>query len=136
MNVPRPNDPTVIGGYDIGYSYGTTVTLHELNHEFAHYVLDYLARLIGLEEEQLGRDGRTHLSGLRVFVRLDISLYRDHGDGKLHYMVNEVTRGHASALLIPYTQEIMPDSVRMFLGTVARAILSYTKVKINNLVSL
>ena len=68
-------------------------------------------------------------------MRLDISLYRDHGDNKLHYMVNEVTRGHANALLIPTTQDGMPYSVRVFLETIAEAILSYAKAKIGNLAS-
>jgi len=44
----------VIGSYNVGDGFGNRVPVHELDHEFAHYVLDYLSKLIGLEEEELG----------------------------------------------------------------------------------
>lgn len=56
------------------------------------YALDILGRVIALEEKKFGR-----MSALRVFCRLDVSIYLEkNGDHK--YFVNEITRTHGAGL--------------------------------------
>lgn len=57
------------------------------------YTLDMLARIIALEERKLGR-----ISGLRVFCRLDVSVFRVRESGEHHYFVNEITQTHGAGL--------------------------------------
>ena len=57
-----------------------------------NYVLNILARVISLEEKRIGR-----MSGLRVFCRMDVSVYRTTS-GDHRYFVNEITRTHGTAL--------------------------------------
>ena len=57
------------------------------------YALKMLGRVIALEERRTGR-----MSGLRVFSRMDISIYRERVTGDHHYFVNEITRTHGAAL--------------------------------------
>ena len=57
-----------------------------------NFALDILARVIALEERRMGR-----MSGLRVFCRLDVSIYRERN--RVHkYFVNEITRAHGAGL--------------------------------------
>jgi hypothetical protein len=60
---------------------------------FNIYVLQMLSRIIQLEERKMGR-----MSGLRIFVRLDVSIYLEKKTGKHKYFVNEITRSHGAAL--------------------------------------
>lgn len=69
----------------------TALDNHEESVDF--YALDTLARVIALEERKTGR-----ISGLRVFCRLDISVFRESESGKHSYFVNEITRSHGTAL--------------------------------------
>lgn len=55
--------------------------------------LQTLAQVIALEERRMQR-----MSGLRVFCRLDLSIYRHTESGKHEYFVNEITRTHGAAL--------------------------------------
>ena len=122
----RPNNATITGGYDIGYGSGPQVQQVDLNAEFERYVLDHVACLIQLEERMLNTDKaeEQHLSGLRVFVRLDVSIYRQASNNSINYMVNEVSRGHARGLFQP--QECnTPRSMTLFSESMALAILSY-----------
>ena len=57
------------------------------------FALKILARVILLEERRLRR-----WSGLRVFCRLDVSIYREQEGGLHHYFVNEITRTHGAGL--------------------------------------
>ena len=57
------------------------------------FALEILARVILLEERRLRR-----WSGLRVFCRLDVSIYREQEGGLHHYFVNEITRTHGAGL--------------------------------------
>ncbi|RXW13651.1 hypothetical protein EST38_g12202 [Candolleomyces aberdarensis] len=61
--------------------------------EFQAYVLNTLAKLIIHEEHVYGVT-----SGLRLFARLDVGVYKDKRSGKFRYWVNEITRSHASSM--------------------------------------
>jgi hypothetical protein len=52
-----------------------------------------LSRIILLEERKTGR-----MSGLRIFVRLDTSVYLEKKTGNHKYFINEITRTHGAAL--------------------------------------
>jgi hypothetical protein len=52
-----------------------------------------LYRLITAEEVIIQRR-----SSMRLFVRMDISVFQR--DGKFHYMINEITRSHQTALFL------------------------------------
>jgi hypothetical protein len=64
----------------------------KLDSIIEHFALNMLARVIALEEKRMGK-----MSGLRVFCRLDVSIYRD-GRGEYNYFVNEITRTHGAGL--------------------------------------
>jgi hypothetical protein len=49
------------------------------------------------------------MSGLRVFCRLDVSVYREKATGKHSFFVNEVTRTHGSGLFQHWTDHQMAD---------------------------
>lgn len=63
------------------------------NERLDIFALRTLARVIALEERKTGR-----MSGLRVFCRVDVSLYRESEGGSHRYFVNEITRTHGAAL--------------------------------------
>jgi hypothetical protein len=67
--------------------------LHKPESDLDIFALRTLSRIISLEESRLGR-----LSGLRVFCRLDISVFRERDGGQHRYFVNEITRTHGAAL--------------------------------------
>jgi len=58
-----------------------------------HYVLTILGKIILLEERQTRR-----MSSLRVFCRLDVSVFRERSTGNHSFFVNEVTRTHGAGL--------------------------------------
>jgi hypothetical protein len=60
---------------------------------FEYYVLRMLGKIILEEERQMGR-----MSGLRIFCRLDVSVYLDKAGGKHSFFVSEITRSHGAAL--------------------------------------
>lgn len=67
------------------------------------FALQMLGKLI-LAEEKNSRQ----LSSLRIFCRLDISVYRDasYDDGGFQYVVSEVNRTTSTALFTPYAEPI------------------------------
>jgi hypothetical protein len=67
--------------------------LENTNSNLDYFTLRILARVIALEERRTGR-----MSGLRVFCRMDISIYRATERGDHQYYVNEITRTHGGAL--------------------------------------
>ena len=60
---------------------------------FEHYALTILGKILLLEERQTGR-----MSGLRMFCRLDVSVFREQATGKHSFFVNEITRAHSTGL--------------------------------------
>ena len=74
----------------------TSLSPHEeddLEQTLCYFVLNMLYRLIMAEEFITKRS-----SCMRIFVRMDISVCQH--DGKLHYMVNELTRSHQTGLFM------------------------------------
>ena len=70
-----------------------------------NFALNILARVVALEERVMGR-----MSGLRVFCRLDVSVYQEkNGDHK--YFVNEITRTHGAALFPQWDSKKRLDSL-------------------------
>ncbi len=60
---------------------------------FHEFVLNMAGKMVLAEEMQYQR-----FSGLRIFCRFDVSVYRDTASGTYKYVVNEVTRGHTAHL--------------------------------------
>ena len=56
---------------------------------FERFALRTLAKLIKAEESVFSQP-----SGLRIFVRLDVSVFVKAGENQCQFVVNEVTRGH------------------------------------------
>jgi hypothetical protein len=52
-----------------------------------------LGKLVLAEEREYRR-----FSGLRIFARMDVSVYRDKTNQVYRYVVNEVARGHTTHL--------------------------------------
>ncbi|MDX6296002.1 MAG: hypothetical protein QOH50_5261 [Kribbellaceae bacterium] len=73
----------------------TVLSPHEEEGCHADYILPLLYRLIVAEEHITKRR-----SGMRVFVRMDISVFQSKG--KFNYVVNELTRSHQSTLFAEY----------------------------------
>jgi hypothetical protein len=71
---------------------------------FEHYALMILGKTILLEERVTGR-----MSGLRVFCRLDISVFRERETGKHSFFVNEITRSHGTALFVEWITHGLTD---------------------------
>lgn len=65
----------------------------EPNNLIEQYALTILGRVIALEEKQTRR-----MSGLRVFCRLDVSVFRERETGGYRFFVNEITRTHGAGL--------------------------------------
>jgi hypothetical protein len=61
------------------------------------FALRILSKVILLEERRTQRK-----SGLRVFCRLDVSIYRKTESGEHCYFVNEITRTHGAGLFPQY----------------------------------
>jgi hypothetical protein len=64
---------------------------------FEFYVLNMLSKIILLEEKRIGR-----MSGLRLFCRLDVSIFREGETGKHQFFINEITRTHGAGLFHQY----------------------------------
>jgi hypothetical protein len=73
----------------------TILSPHEEEGCHADYILPLLYQLIVAEEHITKRR-----SGLRVFVRMDISVFQTKG--KFSYVVNELTRSHQATLFTEY----------------------------------
>ena len=71
-----------------------------------NYALTILGKIILLEERQSGR-----MSGLRIFCRLDVGVFRDQATGEHCFFVNEVTRTHTAALFQEFLSHQMADPV-------------------------
>jgi hypothetical protein len=73
----------------------TSLSPHEEDDDntLPQFILNMLHRLIVAEEHFSNRP-----STMRIFVRMDISVYRH--EGKFHYFINELTRSHQSGLFM------------------------------------
>ena len=67
-----------------------------LRESFEKFVLDMVGSLILAEEKMLGI-----VSGLRIFGRCDVSIYRDVSAGKYKYVMSEITRSYSTCLFEP-----------------------------------
>jgi hypothetical protein len=67
----------------------------DIENTLPRFILDMLYRTV-LAEEHFSK----RRSCMRIFVRMDISVYQQQG--QFHYMVNELTRSHQSALFLQY----------------------------------
>jgi hypothetical protein len=69
------------------------------NHGYEKYLLEMLGKMVLAEEAQYGA-----VSGLRLFGRWDISVFRHRDTGKYKYFVNEVTRSWDTCLFHLYAE--------------------------------
>ena len=110
----------VMGGFNASVGEIPYVSPADLDNDLHIFVLNVLASLITQEES---RGIKT--SGLKVFARLDISVFRRVDKGKLSYMVNEVTRGHTASLFIANG---IPRTSERFIEAMADTLISYTQL--------
>lgn len=85
-NPAAPNDPKVIGNLYVD----TTDRIDPsefVDDNYVEFVLKMLGKMVLAEEKRYRR-----FSGLRIFVRMDVSVYRHTGSGEYQYFVNEPTR--------------------------------------------
>jgi len=68
--------------------------------EWQEYVLGMVSKLIQAEEHTSGI-----LSGLRVYCRLDVSVFWDEIGNRHQFFTNEITRGHCSGLFSHWDKE-------------------------------
>ncbi|KDR67504.1 hypothetical protein GALMADRAFT_216369 [Galerina marginata CBS 339.88] len=71
------------------------------NLSFESYVLRMLAKVIILEEVKFKRK-----SGLRIFCRMDVSVYRNATTAKHEFFVNEITRSHGACLFTKWDHSL------------------------------
>ncbi len=109
-----------MGGFNASVGEEPYVSPADLDNDLHNFVLNVAASLITQEESR-----GIKISGLKVFARLDIAVYRRVDDSKLTYMVNEVTRGHAASLFIP---EGIPRASERFIEAMADTLISYTQL--------
>lgn len=69
------------------------------NGEFQIYVLEMMGKLVLMEEKTTQR-----MSGMRIFCRLDVSVYCDRLTREYRYYCNEVTRAHVGALFASWDE--------------------------------
>lgn len=74
---------------------GSPFDFDDPTKSFEFFALSMLARLIVTEECQFDNE---KFSGLRIFCRLDISVFREQNTGKYQFFVDEVTRTHGAGL--------------------------------------
>lgn len=83
-----------------------SVTLYDDKTSFDLFALRTLAKLIKAEEFITSQP-----SGLRVFVRLDISVFLKSGADKCQFVVNEVTRGHNVGFWSAWCTDVKMDTI-------------------------
>ena len=83
------------------------------------FVLDILVRVIALEERRMGR-----MSALRVFCRLDVSIYLEKG-GEHKYFVNEITRTHGAGLFSQWDSNNRLDFLFIHMSNILHYISSH-----------
>jgi hypothetical protein len=91
----------------------------DIKNLLEHYALTMLGRLITLEEREMGR-----MSGLRVFVRLDVSVFRESRTGAYRFFVNEITRGHGAGLFQEWVSHEKADFLFQHLAEVFHLVAS------------
>jgi hypothetical protein len=96
--------------------------LDNSDYDLNFFALRILNRVISLEEKRSGR-----MSGLRVFCRLDVSIFMEK-DGMTHrYFVNEITRAHTAALFPQWDSNQRLD---LFFSHMARTLHYISKSKL------
>jgi hypothetical protein len=116
----QPNDVSVMGGFNASLGERPYVSPADLDNDLHNFVLNILASLITQEEAR-----GIKISGLKVFARLDISVFRRVDGGKLTYMVNEITRGHAASLFLA---DSIPRTSERFIEAMADTLISYAQL--------
>lgn len=74
---------------------GSPFDFDDPTKSFEFFALSMLARLIVTEECQFDNE---QFSWLRIFCRLDISVFREQNTGKYQFFVDEVTCTHGAGL--------------------------------------
>lgn len=87
-NLANMRDPDYKKRPNLGGSH-LSVTFYDDKTSFDRFALRTLAKLIKAEEFTISQP-----SGLRIFVRLDVSVFVKSGANECQFVVNEVTRGH------------------------------------------
>jgi hypothetical protein len=88
-----------------------------------YYILNIFARVIRLEEIQFEK-----MSGMRLWCRMDVSVYREKETGKHQFFVNEITRSHTAALFPRWDSSDLLD--RFFYRSLARSLHHVAALKL------
>ena len=112
----KPNDPHTTGWLHVDGS-DSVDPADFAGSTFHEFVLNMTGKMVLAEERQYQR-----FSGLRIFARMDVSVYRDTRSGTYKYFVNEITRGHTTHLFHGRDSEVGTSD--HFISTLAK-ILHY-----------
>ena len=113
----KPNDPHTTGWLHVDGS-DSVDPADFAGSTFHEFVLNMTGKMVLAEERQYQR-----FSGLRIFARMDVSVYRDTRSGTYKYFVGEVTRGHTTHLFHGCDSEV--DHSDHFISVLSN-ILHYT----------
>ena len=91
----NPTDPDVTGWLTLDGNSQPHPSAFDNDSSFEMFALKMLGKLILAEEHESGQ-----LSSLRIFARLDISIYRDNSrnQSRFQYVLSEVNRTLSTAL--------------------------------------
>jgi hypothetical protein len=70
--------------------------IYDPDNGYEKFVLDMMGKMVLAEEHQYGM-----VSGLRVFARWDVSVFRNVDSCKYEYFVSEITRSWSTCLFQP-----------------------------------
>jgi len=73
--------------------------LWEPEHSFEHFAMQMLSKLVPAEEYMTGRR-----SGLRVFCRLDVSVYKDSRDKSMKFLLDNIARSQTTGLFLEWAK--------------------------------
>jgi len=68
-----------------------------LKKSLPQFVLDMIGKMVLAEEKSYGV-----VSGLRIFGRCDVSIFRNVATGRYEYVVSKVTRSYSTCLFTPW----------------------------------
>lgn len=88
-----------------------SVTGHDVDSSFEYFVLQMLGQVIVLEEHRY-----CCLSGMRLFVRVDASVYRNMETGQNSFFINEMTRSTTTSLFKAFQDK---DEFKVLIRTFA-----------------